>query len=630
MSTESLALALLIAPLVGSFLALVFFRRKHVIASGIVVASGLVSVIASAMLLFGAGHDVGAITARWFSIGDTPIEFGILLDGRTMIMGAVVALITLCIEVYSLSYMKHDEGRGRFFAFLALFAWSMLSFVYSSSLLQAFIFWELVGLASFFLIGFWYEKPSAVAAAKKAFIMTRIGDVGLFIGLILLFMTTGTLDIPAINTLFAGDGLPEGIAPGRIELIAALLFIGVIGKSAQFPLHTWLPDAMEGPTPVSALLHSATMVAAGVFLVTRFHGLFMNAQQTMEWMLWIAVGTAILSSTMAMVAKDMKRVLAFSSISQLGFMLMGLAAGSLFAGYFHLITHAFFKALLFLCAGAFIHHVGSNDLIAMGRAGAAKQMKLTTVALVIGGSALAGIPFLAGFFSKEQIIGSLPIGAKIGALFAAFLTAYYTFRMIFLIVRPNADSMAVEDEPAHAQHEDGHEHHGPAEPLAMLAPIILLAVGAAGAGYIGNWIGHKLHIEHIEHPSITEMAPAIVIAILGVVFAWLEFGRKGARQTGFVSKIPSMQTLFERRWYLDEIYNVVFVRPVVWFASLCIGAENKGFDNGADAVAHGTYKGGRMVARSHSGRLQFYIGSAIVVVAALALTLGFRNGGGAG
>ena len=625
-----MALACLLSPLVGSFLALVLFRRSHKAASAIVIASGVVSAVTSWALLFGQGHAIGAISARWFAIGDVPIEFGILLDGRTMMMGAVVALITLCIQVYSLSYMAHDAGRARFFAFLALFEWSMLSFVYASNLLQAFIFWELVGLASFLLIGFWYEKPSAVAAAKKAFIMTRIGDVGLFIGLILLFASTGTLDIPAINAMFAGEGRPDGIAPGRIELIAALLFIGVIGKSAQFPLHTWLPDAMEGPTPVSALLHSATMVAAGVFLVTRFHDLFLDAPQTMQWMLWIAVLTAVLAATMAMVAKDMKRVLAFSSISQLGFMLMGLAAGSLFAGYFHLITHAFFKALLFLCAGAFIHHVGSNDMIAMGRAGAARQMRWITLALVVGGSSLAGVPLLAGFFSKEQIIGALPMGAKVMALLAAFLTAYYSFRMIFLIVRPNADSQAVADEPAHAQHADGHGHDGPAQPMPMLFPILLLMVGAVGAGYLGDWIGRRLGMEHIHHPTLAEMAPAIVIALFGIALAWLEFGRKGAGQAGFVSRVPAAQRLFERRWYLDDLYNATFVRFSLWIAALCFGAETKGFDSGADAVAHGTYKGGKVVAESHTGRLQLYIGSAIVVVAALALTLGLRQSGGAG
>jgi NADH-quinone oxidoreductase subunit L len=624
MDHQLIALVTMMAPLVAFAVALVFFRRKHAVASLLVVASGLISLVGAALLLFD-GPDAAVFSARWFVIGDQAVEFGVLLDGRTKVMGAVVALVSLCIEVYSLTYMSHDSGRARFFAFLAFFEWSMLLFVFASNLLQAFIFWELVGLASFLLIGFWYEKPSAVAAAKKAFIMTRIGDIGLFIGLILLFRSAGTLDVMGITQIFAPDGLPESIEAGRIELIAALLFIGVIGKSAQFPLHTWLPDAMEGPTPVSALLHSATMVAAGVFLVARFFELFSDAPGTMRAMLMIATFTALLSSTMAMVARDMKRILAFSSISQLGFMLIGLAAGSLFAGFFHLTTHAFFKALLFLCAGAYIHQLGTNDIVAMGRAGAAK-MRLTTVGLVVGGAALAGIPPLAGFFSKEQIIGSLhgsgDLVFRIGAYAAAFLTAYYTFRMVFLILRPNADSAATEEEPAGAQHADGHgEHHGSGEPWPIALPIIVLTVGSLGAGFLGDQIGRELLIEDIHHPAIVEMAPAIVIALLGVVVAWLEFGRRGARQLGFVARVPAIRTLFENRRYIDAIYRATVMRLAVGIAKLCFGVETRGLDGGADALGATTVAAGEGTARAHSGRLQLYIGVAIVLVAAFVLYL---------
>lgn len=630
MTHEMMALICVAAPLVGFFLAIVGFRRRHDIAAGIVVVSGLVSCVTAALMLF--GHD-GAATetvARWFTIGDFELTFGLLLDGKTLIMGAVVALVTLCIQIYSLSYMAGDAGRARFFAFLAFFEWSMLAFVYSTNLLQMFIFWELVGLASFFLIGFWYEKPSAVQAAKKAFLMTRIGDVGLFIGLILLFMATDSLDVLGINALFDAAGTPDSIAPDRIEWIAMLLFVGVIGKSAQFPLHTWLPDAMEGPTPVSALLHSATMVAAGVFLVTRFHGLFLDAPTTMTVMLAIATFTALLASTMAMVAKDMKRVLAFSSISQLGFMLMGLAAGSLFAGYFHLTTHAFFKALLFLCAGSYIHALGTNDMIAMGRAGA-RKLRVTTIGLVVGGAALAGIPPLAGFFSKEQIIGSLTgpgqLTFKIGALAAAFLTAYYTFRMVFLLLRPNADSQAVEDEAAGSQHHgEHHDDHG--EPLVMRLPILLLTVGALGAGFLGDAIGAKLGIDHIHHPTIAEMAPAILIALLGVALAWFDFGRGRASQRGFVAAFPALERLFANRWYIDEIYRAVFVAPALAIASLCYGSETRGFDAGADRVGAGVVESGRGVARSHTGRVQFYLGVAVVLVAGLAVYLATGSDGG--
>jgi NADH-quinone oxidoreductase subunit L len=627
MNHEIIALVTVMAPLAAFAVALIGFRRKHAAASAIVVACGIITAIGAALLLFNGPEGSTLISAPWFTIGDQSIEFGILLDGRTRIMGGVVALITLCVQVYSLTYMARDPGRARFFAFLALFEWSMLLFVFASNLLQMFIFWELVGLASFLLIGFWYEKPSAVAAAKKAFIMTRIGDLGLFIGLILLFRAAGTLDVGGITQIFVGEGLPESIAPGRIELIATLMFIGVIGKSAQFPLHTWLPDAMEGPTPVSALLHSATMVAAGVFLVARFHELFMDAPGTMRFMMIIATGTALLSSTMAMAARDMKRVLAFSSISQLGFMLMGLAAGSLFAGFFHLTTHAFFKALLFLCAGSYIHNIGTNDMVAMGRAGAAK-MRLTTIGLVVGGGALAGIPPLAGFFSKEQIIGSMDgpenLIFRIGAYTAAFLTAYYTFRMVFLIVRPNAKSAATESEPAGAQHTDGHHHHGPAEPWPVVVPIAILTLGSLGVGFLGTQVGHTLLIEHLHHPTLVKMAPAIIIALLGVVLAWIDFGRKNAAQVGFIARIPAVNTLFENRWYIDVIYKAVFVRMAVGLAKLCYGTETKGFDQAADGLGRGTLGTGKRVAWSHTGRLPLYVGAAFVVMAGLIFYLGIH------
>jgi NADH-quinone oxidoreductase subunit L len=632
MTLQALSIVTLLAPLAGFAVALVLFRRRHELAAWTAIASGAASLagaVALATRVPAESADAAVLASRWFVIGDVPVYFGLYLDGLTAIMGVVVALITLCIMVYSLAYMRGDPGRGRFFAFLALFEWSMLAFVYAPSILQTFIFWELVGLASFLLIGFWYEKPSAVAAAKKAFIMTRIGDVGLFVGMILLFREAGTLELGSVLAIFGPEGLPEGIAPGRIELIAALLFVGVIGKSAQFPLHTWLPDAMEGPTPVSALLHSATMVAAGVFLVARLHGLFLDAPDTMSAMLWIATFTALLASTMAITAKDMKRVLAFSSVSQLSFMLIGLAAGSLFAGFFHLTTHALFKALLFLCAGSFIHAAGSNDLVAIGRSGAARRLPVTTIGLVAGSLALAGIPPLAGFFSKEQILGALHadhrLGFQIAATAAALLTAYYTFRMVLLIVRPNPDSRADADEPAGAQHPGGHPH-GPAEPWSMRAPIALLTLGALGAGFLGDRIGHAIGLEHVHHPSIAEMAPAVVVALLGVALAWFDFGRRGAPQTGVVALVPPLERLFVRRWYIDEIYRATFVRASVAIARVCFSTETRGLDGAADGVARGTAGLGWLTARLNTGAIQVAVGVAVVFVAALAVYLGLGLG----
>jgi len=612
MSNSVLALGLLSAPLLAFFVALVGFRRNHLAAMATVLVSGAASAVgAIALLVSNAGQATVQVSRPWMRAGGFDIEFGFLLDGKTLIMGTVVAVITLCVQIYSLSYMKHDPARGRFFAFLALFEWAMLSFVYSPSLMQTFVFWELVGLASFFLIGFWYRKPSAIAAAKKAFIMTRIGDVGLFIGLILLFQTAHTLDIPTLNAMT--------FESGRIELITLLLFVGIVGKSAQFPLHTWLPDAMEGPTPVSALLHSATMVAAGVFLFARFHPLFLQAERTLTIVLAIATFTAVLSSTMAMAATDMKRVLAYSSISQLGFMLMGLGAGNLYAGFFHLTTHAIFKALLFLCAGAYIHQFETNDMVAMGRAGG-RKLKVITAGLVVGGSALAGIPPFAGFFSKELIIGSLeehPVFLA-GAYLASFMTAYYTFRMIFLIVRPNEESAATVEEPATESHDD----HGSAWPMHL--PILLLTIGAAVAGFAGDSIGSILGIE-THHPSLAAMAPAIAVATSGVLMAWIDFGRKGAPQVGFISYLPPLRNLFFNGWYLDALYRRVFVAPAIGVARLLFGTENHALDKASDVLGQGTLQLGIGANKAQTGRLPVYIGLAVVCFSGAMLAIAWEG-----
>lgn len=629
MSHSTLVLATLLAPLVAFVLALIVFRTRHMIAAGIVLSAGLISMVGSLWLLVTV-HQPELHTARWFPVGGIDIAFGALLDGRTLLMGAIVGVITMCVLVYSLGYMKDDPSKGRFFASLALFEWSMLSFAYAPNLLQGFIFWEMVGLASFLLIGFWYHKPSAVAAAKKAFIMTRIGDVGMFIGLILLLSSTGTLDIVAINELFGADGLPANVSPHTTELIAGLLFLGVMGKSAQFPLHTWLPDAMEGPTPVSALLHSATMVAAGVFLFARFHEVFVDAPTVMMMALTIATVTALLASTMAMVASDMKKVLAYSSISQLGFMIMGLAAGGLFAGLFHLTTHAVFKALLFLSAGAFIHHFGTNDIVAIGRAGG-RKLKFATAGLVIGGLALAGVPIFAGFWSKEAILHTLHGPGLtlflVAAYLAAFMTAYYTFRMIFLVLLPNPASGATEDEPLPAGgHGHGHDHgaHGHGEPLSMGLPIALLALLAIviGLPWIGDALGALIgRSDEVVHVSIFEMILPVSVVLAGVGLAWIDFGMKTAPQRGIVAWVPAVEKVFKNRWYLDELYAKTFGALTDVLARALFFSETRGFDGAGDKVADATLAAGRATAKTHTGRLPIFIGTAVVVLAVVAVAI---------
>lgn len=609
---DSLTLVLLAtgAPLI-CFLICILALRPHPGAARVVALGGMgLSLFGSVALLLQG--PVEPLRFLWFSSGDIQLQFGFLLDGLSLLFAVAVALITFCVMLYSIAYMAGDPGTTRYFAMLSFFAWAMLSFVYAVDLLQAFIFWELVGLASFFLIGFWYEKPEANAAAKKAFLMTRVGDVGLFIGLLLILPLSNSFDLP--HLLDPQTGLVRLALPATLTLITLLIFVGIVGKSAQFPLHTWLPDAMEGPTPVSALLHSATMVAAGVFLMARLHPLFMASEQTRTVVLCIATFTAILASTMAMVERDIKKVLAYSSISQLGFMLIGLGAGSLFAGVFHLVTHAVFKALLFLCSGVYIHHLATNDMEEIGRRGG-RQLRLTTAALVIGSAALAGVPPLAGFFSKEEIFAQLGHGGlgpfAIGAFVAAFLTAYYTGRMVFLVVAP----AKIE--------ETSHDHHGDPQPWVMLAPIVLLALGALTLGFFGSSIAAALGVQLVHH-SLVSMLPAIGVVALGGALAWFDFGRKAAPRRGFITHIAALETLFIRQWYVDDFYRTIVVRINTALAKTMHFIETRGLDAGFDKLGFNTLGLGALATRLQSGWVQIYTGGAVVLLGLVVAYFGLR------
>src|SRR6266542_109187 len=338
----------------------------------------------------------------WFTFGEETLRLGFVLDPLAAVMLVMITLVGLCIFLFSVGYMADDKNFTRFFAYLSFFSGAMLGLVIANSLLLLFIFWELVGLASYLLIGFWIERPSAAAAAKKAFITTRIGDMGFFLGMLWLYNRSGTL-------LFydSGNGCLEsaGLAllGASATFIALLIFCGAVGKSGQFPLHVWLPDAMEGPTPVSALIHAATMVAAGVYLLTRTVWLFRLTPDVLALVGWVGAFTALLAATLACVQSDIKRVLAYSTVSQLGYMMAAIGAGGAGAGFFHLLTHGVFKALLFLSAGAVIHAVGTNDIFAMG--GLGRRMPQTLIVFLVGTLSLAGIPFFGGFFSKEEVLG---------------------------------------------------------------------------------------------------------------------------------------------------------------------------------------------------------------------------------
>lgn len=611
-------------------MAFALLRRHATAAATLVIASGALTAAATLWLLL-ENPAVDSQVWPWLTLGHTELGFGVLLDARARLMGAVVGVVTLCVQVYSTGYMAHDPGRGRFFALLALFEWAMLGFAYAPDLLQAFIFWELVGLASYFLIGFWYQRPEAIAAAKKAFIITRIGDVAMLVGLVLLFTLTHTLGIRESLASLAETARQVPQHQALIEAIAALLFVGIIGKSAQFPLHTWLPDAMAGPTPVSALLHSATMVAAGVFLFARFEELFLLAPAARTTALTLTAFTALFAALLAAVQDDIKRVWAYSSISQLGTMLAGLAAGGLSAGLFHLTTHAAFKALLFLAAGALIHRYGTQDLRALGRAGARRD-RLTMLGLLVGGFALAGIPGSAGFASKEAVltvVHQLPgRQAALGfwlLVIAAGVTAYYVGRVALLLLRPAASPESPESgDPAESAgyHAAADSHHQPPT-AAMLAAILTLtgltlALVLAGPA-IAALLGQRLPELELSHAI-----PGVSAVIIGLAMAAFDFGRSEAGPSLF-ERIEPLHRALKNGFYFDATYEKVFVGGSRAIARALQIVENRVLDAAADLTARFTLGMGEGTSRGQSGQLQRYIGVAAVLLAMVALWLGFAR-----
>jgi NADH-quinone oxidoreductase subunit L len=471
------------------------------------------------------------------------------------------------------------------------------------------------------LIGFWYEKFSASEAGKKAFVMTRFGDVAFMLGLLLVLMNLGNLDILKMNS----PVVTTHMAPGLITLSALLIFGGIVGKSAQFPLLTWLPDAMEGPTPVSALLHSATMVAAGVFLFARLFPFFSLSPTAMTVCLAIGTISMLLASTMAMVSRDIKQVWAYSTISQLGFMIMGLAGGSYVAGVFHLTTHAGFKALLFLCSGVFIHTYETNDMFEIGRQGG-RRLKVPMICMVIAAAALSGLPPFSGFFSKEMIMGQLarlnnPVWLIAGFI-GVFLTAYYSFRLIFIILFPKT----IEDEKSQEHttisgDEEEHHHY-----RMMAGPLIILAAITVVLGFGKNMLqvfltGHPEGLESVagNHHSWLLYA-ALSLAGIGLILAWLEFGLAKSSQIGFAERIPAIKALFLQRWYLDRMYrwllDVVIYRGV---SKVCTKNDNQIIDGSIHAVSEGTVKSGRILSDLHLSMIQYKLMVMFVVILLLAL-----------
>jgi len=483
---------------------------------------------------------------RWFSMAGLSVEMGCLVDAVSAMMLFVVTLISTLVMIYSTGYMQGDEGFTRFFAYLSLFASSMLGLVIATNFLQLFVFWELVGLCSYLLIGYYYYKVSAREAAKKAFMTTRVGDFGLLVGIVMVQVFLGTMNFVELS-----EKMPQFAkeAPVLISAIGLLVFIGPIGKSGQFPLHVWLPDAMEGPSPVSALIHAATMVVAGVYLVARAFTLFAVAPEVQHFVAYLGGFTAFFAASIAVTQREMKRILAYSTVSQLGYMMMALGVGSLTASMFHLMTHAYFKALMFLAAGSALHALhGTADIFKMG--GLYRKMPWTAAFMVIGAIAIAGIPPFAGFWSKDEILSVTKLHGFTGlyylASITAFITAFYMFRMVFTAFFGKENA----------------ENHPHESPVSMLAPMGILAAlsivgGIVGAPFLdkgfGYWVRYGPY--HVPEFHLDVAGTSVFLALAGITLAWLIYGVKKVSSDSLAQKAGILYTLSYNKYYIDELYQ---------------------------------------------------------------------------
>ena len=570
------------------------------------------------------GARVGFDGHKWVVVGELDVHIGITLDGLSAIMLVVVTSVSLLVQVYSQEYMRGDGGYNRYYAFMSLFTASMLGLVLASNIVQLFVFWELVGLCSYLLIGFWFYKDSARRAATKAFLVTRVGDLGFLIAILIIFSETGKLGIGDIHEA----AIAGAVGSTALTLFALGLFAGAAGKSAQFPLHVWLPDAMEGPTPVSALIHAATMVAAGVYLVARFFPVFAESDEAITTVAAIGAITAIIASLLGIMATDIKRVMAYSTISQLGYMMMGLGVFGIVAAIFHLFTHAFFKALLFLGAGSVNHATGTFDMRRMG--GLAKYMPVTFWTVFIASMALVGLPPLAGFWSKDEILSDAWDDRPwvfVVALIGVFLTAVYVGRMLFLTFGGEYKGGEESEHGEPGVHSEPHE-----SPTLMLVPLVVLAVMAAVAGLVNIDDGLKTLIEGwlpreseelVTHGGfqwwIALSSTAAGLAGLGV--AWLVYGARVVESDRVRHIAEPLPEILENKYYLDWLYEEFFVRGLVlggaaWLLSLWDRYVIDGAVNGVGTVARWSADQARLV---QAGQAQLYASVMLIgVVGAIA------------
>ncbi|MBA7614560.1 NADH-quinone oxidoreductase subunit L [subsurface metagenome] len=606
-----LAWLILLLP-VFSFVIISFFIRPFVkpesrvagyIAITAIGGSLILSLWALAAVLAAPHHEIPVPDISWVVIeGGVTIYLGLIMDSLTAVMLIVVTVVSLMIQIYSQGYMHGDPGYHRYYAWMSLFTASMLGLVLASNLLFMFVFWELVGLCSYLLIGFWFHKPAAADAAKKAFIVTRLGDFGFLAAILLLFLNTGTFDIAELH----GLAIAGALAGTTLTWAAIGIFAGAVGKSAQFPLHTWLPDAMEGPTPVSALIHAATMVAAGVFLVARMFPLFAHSVEALTTVAIIGGVTAIFAATMGLVMTDIKRVLAYSTISQLGYMMLGLGTGGVAIGIFHLFNHAFFKALLFLGAGSVNHATGTFDMRQMG--GLRKMMPWTYATFAIASLSIAGIWPLAGFWSKDEILisslASQPI-LFVLALITVFMTAFYMFRAVFMTFGGEYRGGGSDTKP----HES---------PRVMVMPMVFLAILAVISGF-WNVTGHfGAFMGHGETHSFAEgffgilahPLPwiSLILAGLGILLAYVMYSTRQLSAERIGSLFRPLYTLFYRKYWFDELYENIIVRLALlngFFAGLQ-RFDDSGVDGVVNGVASGAIAGGRAIRHAQTGQLQLY------------------------
>ncbi len=608
-------------PLAGALLNILFGkligRRAHWVAVPAAVASFLASCAAFARV-----WDGGSFTSplfAWIVAGDFETSVVAHVDPLTGVMLLVVTGVGALIHLYSAGYMHDDPGYARYFAYLNLFVFSMTMLVLAGNFLLLYVFWEAVGLCSYLLIGFWYTRPAAAQAGKKAFIVNRVGDVGFGLGVMWLWTALGTLDYQAV---FKGAGT---LSPATATGIALLLFMGACGKSAQLPLHTWLPDAMEGPTPVSALIHAATMVTAGVYMVARSHALFERSGTALEVVAWVGVATAVFAATIGLVQTDIKRVLAYSTVSQLGYMFAALGLGAYAAGIFHLVTHAFFKALLFLGAGSVIHGTGGEqDLRKMG--GLSSRMVTTTITTTVGALGLAGVPGLSGFFSKDEILGVAFHGNRAMwalLLLGAFLTAFYTARLLFLAFY-SAPRMS--KEAAHHVHESPPVMTLPLWVLAALTAVTGLALGipSTHGTRFARFLAPVFPLHEEAHGGFVAymlLILSVVVVAAGILLAWFMYMSSPVRSAVAGRPRTALHAFLLNAWYVDRVYDAVIVRPLWGLSTFLARAVDLGMIDGVvNGLGRSVVGWAAVLRRAQTG---YVVNYALTMLAGAVLVLAF-------